>query len=404
MISTWSFESAKSLTVERSSGSLTIGGHDQQNLVVTAKSKPEYSAVDAEKASFRFLGPSGLTAPDGIEITIGEVAGPFVLDGIRASLTIGDIRGPTRISDLDGSLVCTGSLFGPVRIGGAGQVSLHRCLGPLSTSDTDSIELNESSGPVRVRRCAGSLHAKSAVGNATLSDISGDVQLDWLAGNLRLSGRIQGENVWKAKVQGSATISLNRNSSASIRLVTKSGDVAARGLDLSGRAHEDGVFTATIGDGEATIEIEADGDIVLRQDTGLPDGDFGLPFTTEEIGEGVEQMVGALESGLRHLGEEVSGSLRIEEDIRDLGGRIRERVQRDVDRFMKRQGRRVKRAARKSAQTETRRAAKAGGTATASATDGNTGESDDDTRMILRMVADGKISPEEAERLLQALR
>ena len=71
---------------------------------------------------------------------------------------------------------------------------------------------------------------------------------------------------------------------------------------------------------------------------------------------------------------------------------------------MKRQGRRVKRTARKSAQTETRRAAKAGGTATASATDGNTGESDDDTRMILRMVVDGKISPEEAERLLQALR
>ncbi|MDP6182233.1 MAG: hypothetical protein QF609_00295 [Gammaproteobacteria bacterium] len=341
MKSTWSFDSTTSLAVEHSSGPLTIGGHGQHNFLVTATSEPEFSMSEAEKALFRFSGPSTLRVPDGIDITVGEVAGPLTLDGIRANANIGDVRGPTRIADVEGSLACTGSLFGPVRIGDAGKVSLHRRLGPLSASDIGSIELNESSGPVRVRRCSGSLHATSVVGSGTFSDISGNVQVDWLAENLRLTGLLHGQNVWRATVQGSATISLDKGSSANIKLITKSGDIATKGLELDNSVHNDGLFKATIGDGEATLEIEADGDIVLRQDTGLPEGDFGLPFSTEEIGEGVENMVGALESGIRNLGEEVSQSLRLEEDIRDLGGRIRERVQRDVDRFMKRQGRRV---------------------------------------------------------------
>lgn len=395
--STWSFDSAKSLIVEHAAGPLTVRGHDHQKVLITAVSEPQHTAPDGDTVSFRFRGPSTLKAPDGIEITVDDAAGPFSLKRIRAEINIGDARGATHIADLDGPLTCTGSVFGPIRVTGAGPVSLNRCVGPLSASDIDAIELNESSGPVRVWRCAGPFHAKRLVGDATLGDISGNVEVDWLAGNLRLAGLLRGKNVWKATVQGSVTVWLHNASSARLKLVSESRDISVKGLELSDafHVHEDGLFTGTIGDGQATLEIEAGGGIVLRRAGQAADGEFGLPFSTDEIGEGVEQMITAVESGLRNVGEEVSQSLRIDDDIRNLGGRIRERVQRDVDRFVRRQRRRARRAARRSGEPEPRRAETA---------DAAGEEHAENTRTILRLVADRKINPDEAEKLLNALR
>ena len=395
--STWSFDSAKSLIVEHAAGPLTVRGHDHQKVLITAVSEPQHTAPDGDTVSFRFRGPSTLKAPDGIEITVDDAAGPFSLKRIRAGINIGDVRGPIRITDLDGPLTCTGSVFGPIRVTGAGPVSLNRCVGPLSASDVDAIELNESSGPVRVWRCAGPFHAKRLVGDATLGDISGNVEVDWLAGNLRLAGLLRGKNIWKATVQGSVTVWLHNASSARLKLVSESRDISVKGLELSDafHVHEDGLFTGTIGDGQATLEIEAGGGIVLRRAGQAADGEFGLPFSTDEIGEGVEQMITAVESGLRNVGEEVSQSLRIDDDIRNLGGRIRERVQRDVDRFVRRQRRRARRAARRSGEPEPRRAETA---------DAAGEEHAENTRTILRLVADRKINPDEAEKLLNALR
>ena len=396
--STWSFDSAKSVVVEHSAGPLNIRGHDREEILVTAVSEPQHAAPDGDTASFRFRGPSALKAPNGIEITVEEAAGPFSLKRILAAVEIGDARGTTRIMDLGGPLTCTGSAVGPIRITGAERVSLNRCVGPLSASDVaDAIELNESSGPVRVWNCRGPFRAKRLVGDANLDDMSKNVEIDWLTGNLRLTGLLRGENVWKATVQGSVTLSLEDASSARLKLVSKSGDVSVNGLELGDalHVHEDGLFTATMGDGQATLEIEAGGGIVLRRAGDAADGEFGLPFSAEQIEEEVQQIIGDVEYGLRNLGEEVSQSLRINDDIRNLGSRMRERVQRDVDKFVRRQRRRARRAARKLGEPQSRRAKTA---------DAARDEHAENTRTVLGLVADGKINPDEAEKLLNALR
>ncbi|MCY3801357.1 MAG: hypothetical protein OXG46_07240 [Chloroflexi bacterium] len=396
MKSIWNFESARSLTVEHSAGPLNIRGHDRDEIFVSAISEPRYSAPDEDTVSFRFRGPSILKAPDDTEITVDEAAGPLSIKKVRAGVAIGDTRGPLHIANLDGPLTCTGSVFGPTRIARAGCISLNSCVGPMSASDINSIDLNDSSGPVHVSRCSGPFRARRLAGDATLRDMSGSVEIDRHAGSLRLGGLLRGDSVWKVTTQGSVTISLDGASSARLKLVSETKDVSVHELELSDRSHvhEDGLFTATIGDGEATLEIEASGEIVLRRAGGSENGKFGLPFSAQEIAEDVEYVISGVESDLRDLGEEVSQSLRIGDDFRNLGGRIRKRVQRDVDRFVRRQRKRVRRAARKSVEPQPRRP---------QMVDGSSDDHAENVRTVLRLVAEGKISPYEAEKLLNAL-
>lgn len=396
MKSTWSFDSAKSLTVEHSPGPLNIRGHDRDEILVSAISEPRHTAPDEDTALFRFRGPSTLKAPHGIEITVNETAGPFSLKKARAAVTIGDARGSLHIANLDGPLTCTGSVFGPTRIARAEYISLNSCVGPISASDIDAIELNDSSGPVQVWRCSGPFQARRLAGDVTLRDMSGSVEIDRHAGSLRLGGVLRGENLWKVTTQGSVTISLDDASSATLKLVSETKDVSVHEFELSDPVlvQEDGLFTATIGDGEATLEIEAGGEIVLKRAGEAADGEFGMPSLVEEIGEEVEQIVGDVEYSLRNLGQEVSQSLRIGDDFRNLGGRIRERVQRDMDRFVRRQRRRARRAARKAGKPQPRLAREL---------DPGQDEHAENVRTVLRLVAEGKISPDEAEKLLNAV-
>ena len=396
MRSTWSFDSAKSLTVEHSAGPLNIRGHDRGEILVTAVSKPHHTALDEDSASFRFRGPSTLRVPRGIDITVDEAAGPLSLKRIRAAVEVGDARGPVHIVNLDGPLTCTGSIFGPTRIARAGNVSLNRCVGPLSASDVDAIDLNESSGPIQLWRCSGPFRARRLAGDVTLRDMSGSVEIDRHVGSLRISGLLQGESVWKAATHGDITVSLDGASSARLKLVSESKDISVDELELSDRlhVHEDGLFTAAIGGGEAALEIEAGGGIVLRRAGGGENGKFGLPFSAREIAEDVEYVIGGVESDLRDLGEEVSQSLRIGDDFRNLGARIRDRVQRDVDRFVRRQRRRARRAARKTVEPQPR---------LTQTVDPAGDQRAENVRTVLRLVAEGKINPDEAEKLLNAL-
>ena len=396
MKSTWNFESSKSLIVEHSAGPLNIRGHDRDEFLVTAVSEPQYTAPDDDTASFRFRGPSTLKAPDGTKITVDEAAGPFSLKRIRAAVAIGDARGTVHVARLDGPLTCTGSVFGPTRITHAGRISLNSCVGPLSASDVSAIELNDSSGPVQVWRCSGPFRARRLAGDVTLRDMSGSVEIDRHAGSLQLGGVLRGQNLWKVTTQGSVTISLDDASSAKLKLESESKDISVRGIELSEtlHVHEDGLFTAIVGDGEATMDIEASGRIVLRQAGEAADGEFGLPFSAEQIEEEVQQIIGDVEYGLRNLGQEVSQSLRINDDIRSLGGRIRERVQRDVDRFVRKQRKRARRASRKSVEPQPK---------LSQSTDPASDDHAESVRTILRLVAEGKINPDEAEKLLNAL-
>ncbi|MCY4107447.1 MAG: DUF4097 family beta strand repeat-containing protein [Chloroflexi bacterium] len=396
MKSTWHFESARSLTVEHSAGPLNIRGHDRDEILVSAISEPRHTAPDEDTVSFRFRGPTTLKLPDRIEITVNEAAGPLSLKKIRTGVAIGDARGPLHIANLDGPLTCTGSIFGPTRIAHAGCISLNSCVGPMSASDIDSIKLNDSSGPVHVSRCSGPFRASRLAGDVTLRDMSGSVEVDRHAGSLQLGGVLRGQNLWKVTTQGNITISLDDASSAKLKLVSESKDISVRGIELSEtlHVHEDGLFTAKVGDGEATMDIEASGRIVLRHAGEAADGEFGLPFSAEQIEEEVQQIIGDVEYGLRNLGQEVSQSLRINDDIRSLGGRIRQRVQRDVDRFVRKQRKRARRASRNSVEPQPK---------LSQTTDPASDDHAESVRTILRLVAEGKISPGEAEKLLDAL-
>ena len=396
-MSTSIFQSTPRVDIVQAAGPLTIRGHDQAEIVVQSTVEAEFSVNEDGVGQVRLHGAATLRIPHDTELHVSRVSGPLTIDDVQGGLTVGEVRGPMKVTDLNGSLTCPGSLYGPVRISLASAVSLHRCLGPLSVSEIAELSVDEVSGPLRVRECSGSVAVRRAVGNASISDVCGSVHLDWVSGNLRLSGHLGGEREWKAEVQGNASIALDEESSAEVILISRDGNADAALLDPAADEQSGGRVSGVLGSGEANLEISANGNVSLGPDLGL-DLDFGLPVLAEEIGEGMERMMGALDTGLRNVGAEISQSLQLDDEIRDLGGRIRERVQRDIDRFVRRHGRRAKRVARQSIRTP-------GQTTTAreSADKGSAG-SEDHVQMILGMVAEGKISPSEAEELILALR
>jgi hypothetical protein len=275
---------------------------------------------------------------------------------------IGTIGGDGRITDMI-SAVTIGSVGGDLKLRRLGEIAIET-----------------AGGDLMAQRVRGRLHVVSLGGDALLDRIEGDVSLDSVGGDLRvrsLVGSIQaaaGGDVAlslapsagsRSKVQARGDLTCRIPSDASARILVAGGGSVRIGIGEE-QGSEGGSRTVVLGSGEAELELRSSGDLAVLG---------ALEADTSDLADSITSQV---ESALHEAEIEIDaefgeGSF----ETREIG----EQVRRALDRALR------------PTRSWSPAASPAEPVVDLSA----------ERALILKMVADGHISAEEAESLFRAL-
>jgi hypothetical protein len=334
--------------------------------------------------------------------------------------------------------------------------------GDLALRQTGAVNLGQVGGSVGAKKIGGSLQAAAVGGDVSARGVAGDFKVGSVKGDLYLrdvsggaSAHVQGDVVlnitfaagreYDLEAQGDILCRVPPGTSAKI-LARGGGDISvdALGAQIEGNGHQK---TITIGSGEVSVRLQAKGDIRLTDLSADPEamGEFGEHFG-EEFGVMAEEFAAQIESQIesqlesqmadfeRQLSEKMAtlnmnlGSLHGHVNAEEIAARARraaerasENARRKAAAAQERAQRRAEAAQRRAESVQHRaerhaearahgakfgrafainleglRAAKPSAPASDPVTD-------EERMAILRMVEQGKISVEDAEKLLSAL-
>lgn len=303
-----------------------------------------------------------------------------------ASLSVGTAQGDVRVQNIDGRVALDtvqGNLVlrevGPVRIGHVqGDLSAKSVAGTLQA---DSVQGDAAvrgiKGPLALGRVGGDLSAKALAAQGRAEDVQGDISL---------STAFAPGAEYRFRAQGDVVCRLTPETSARLELRWR-GDLRSTvpGLVL---APSGNAATAILGTGQATVVLEAGGDLILRPDEEWRGFDFAAGVRLEGLGVQVDV------ERIRRQAE------RMAEQIRRKAERDAEKARRQAERAAARAQRRAQGYARLGRWFTWSSAPPAAETAPDRA-DEPVG--DEERLAILRMVENGQISAAEAAKLLEAL-
>ena len=353
------------------------------------------------------------------------------------TIAVESVRGNVQVEEIKGP-VTAGTAHGNVELSAVGPTALEQV-----------------SGNLRVRRAQGDLRVQTVKGNAEIRQVEGSLSLDRVDGNLEavgLQGGLVAEQVrgnvrlgppfspgmaYRLSSHGNLTFSLPAESSLRLSLQAR-GNLVSHVPNLV-LEKTNGEATGTLGAGEASLEAQAKGNITLRlpewgegmaaeapfgAGSGWPweEGPAaGIPFDFMADVEGLEEQIEARISEAMadmnaHLEESLSriGDERLREQARRQAERAAERARRAAERATERVRRRVEREgervrqkaeqdaerSRMWAERAERRWQRASGERPRPKPEPVT---DEERMRILRMVEEGKITPQQAADLLAAM-
>lgn len=366
-------------------------------------------------------------------VQIGEVSGDTVVAGATERCALGRIggdltlhnSGPSTISQVDGDLNAEGVRgleAGAVR--GDARVRL----------EEGAVSIGHVSGDLKARLAGAPLKVSRVSGDAVVEGAA-SLELGHVGGDLDLRLSETGENSYRANVGGDAMIRVEDEPNLVLQAVVK-GDISGVGA-AGGLRMRHGPIKVTYGSGAARLELVVGGDLVVRGagEAAAADWSTGWGAFAEEMAQLGREMA--------EMGREIAASIGAEFGARAGGRRHRHpkwhhrhpvppvppvppappRVHIDREHLE-----RIKEQARQAAQEGIARAQEAveralrevrahhageksdrpSGPATEPTVDLSREErreppSDEERLAILRMLQEGRITPEEADLLLAAL-
>jgi len=298
------------------------------------------------------------TKGDGVELTCDGGCLVFLPAGCRVE--IGSIAGDGRVTDLTGPLKVD-SVEGDLRLKRLGTVSL-----------------GEVKGDLQVQRIRGELSGESVGGDARLEKLEGDLRLGSVAGDLRLTAL---EGSLEAHVGGDASVSFApRGGTRSV--LEADGDVKLRvplGVSLraelkavgdlrveatGSRVPGDGSMTLILQDGAAELTAAAGGDLAFTETAHADASDLAGAITAQ-VEAALYEAEAELDTGFGEQGA--------------LATAVSDQVRRALDRALRRD--------RDEAVPPTEAAA----------------DPENERQIILTMLADHRITVDQAETLFRAL-
>ncbi len=286
---------------------------------------------------------------------------------------------------------------------------------------TSELMMKTVGGDLSLRRVArstfeligGDLHARKVDGDLTVDRIGADAIAEKVDGDVRLRSvgadlvlhKVTG--LVEATVGGDASLSLSPQAGSS-SIVTAGGDLSCRlpedvsaqialtaGGDMAmpadvKRVSENGGTVIRLGEAEATIKLTAGGNLWLR--VGEMEMDFAEDFVGSVMGE-LDARLAEMEARFNAIG---AGMYTFDAE------RIGERVRRSVERARRKATKAQERAA-KRAEKYARKHGRTRSVTIGSPEPRGPVVSEEERMAVLRMLERGKISVEEAEKLLKTL-
>jgi hypothetical protein len=354
------------ITVRECWGSLTVRGSSERQITLAVRD--EDGDVNLERAgdTVSFAAPADCTliCPSGTHLTVKRGLG---------NLRIEDVKG----------MIDAQVIHGNASLRAVGPVSLDEVLGNLTVHGVaGSLTVGEVKGNVRVQGVTERFTLAEAGGNLTTGDVEGGLEAETVWGNVRLGPPFPPETTYRADTRGNMTVRVPAD--ASLRLAVRARGrlhSGVPGLNLEG---EGGDVRGRLGSGEATLEADVTGNVSLE------------PVESEdpfEVGAGLEDLGTQIE---RQVNEALASMARRLEA--SLGGMDVESATRRVERATDEARRRAERARLRAERAE-RRWQRASGREPRP----RKAATDEERLRVLRMVEDGKITPEQASELLAVL-
>ncbi|MBI3941872.1 MAG: DUF4097 family beta strand repeat protein [Chloroflexi bacterium] len=327
-------------------------------------------------------------------VTVGDISGDMLLRRATGTVTVGSVSGDLKI-DQAAALVIEGGLSGDLVVRRVGSVRVGSISGDLRAEEIELLAVEHSvSGDVRAERvsgdisiggCRGDVRLSAAAGNIRIEGVSGDVVLEGISGNVNIDG-ISGDvmaaldphpgSVCRLEAHGDIRLRLAQEASARLLAQAPHGEVVVR-LPLAIQEHDETQVRGQTGAGESDITVAS-----LHGDVLVEGGRSKERRSDEERHRMREE---------RHRQHEERHRMREEQRVHKEAFKtgLSDLIAKELEGIaagFKASGRRTRRL---DDETE----AQSGGPANAS----------EERMMIMRMLAEGRIDVQEADRLLRAL-
>jgi len=349
--------------------------------------------------------------PRGARLAFEELPAALSVRGVHGGVDGRIVGGDARLADV-----------GPVTLGAVG-----RMLDAAGVAG--ALDVGTVGGHARVAGVGGDARLRTVGGSVRLADVQGDVEAT-AGGSAKVIQTPRAGGTYRVTAGGSVRWLSPDAPSAALSAVA-GGRVR---VEVSGAAHATGApggrHEVVLGDGGATIELTAGGSVRFGSGSGEegwdvgPDGErlgdmaerFGVQIEgiAELVGQRIDATIGGLPEMLAQRGLSGEQIERIAERLQHVGERAAEQVERKLRRMSEQAERLGERAERMAERHRHRGGGAYGWTARpmapaapepprAPGRPAQPGAGAEEVMAILRMVEGGKISAEEAERLIAAL-
>ena len=359
------------VTVEECRGNLTVRGDAEREITLLVQGEEDDVVLEREGESVSLVLPdqATLVCPPRTTLAIQRVLGNLHVDRVEGPVTAVTIHGNSTVRDV-------------------GPVALEETLGNLRARDVaGSLEGQDVKGNARVQDLDGELVLDRVAGNLAAEGVRGGLRAEDVRGNVRLGPPFVAGATYHVNASGNLAVSVPAD--ASVRVTLRAGgqvDSRVPGLTLE---RADGDMVGSLGAGEATLEARAKGNASLQSAEAADSFEIGadlegLSAEIEwQVNEAMAKMASRLEESLGRV-----DSAAIRQRVEDATERARRKAEQAAER------------ARMRAERAERRWRRVSGHAPRPSKPAAT---DEERLRVLRMVEEGRLSPEQASELLAAL-
>jgi hypothetical protein len=369
------------ITVAHCEGDLAVTGADRRTVAVFGDDDEIKVERQGESLTVTATNDCDVHCPPGTSLTIKQVDGDLTIQGIEGPLAVESTHGDVTLRDV-------------------GPATLRQVSGDLELRGVQGdLHLESVSGDVKMRQVSGTVKIKSTHGDLVARDLAGGVEVGRVDGDVSLSTALASSASYRIVASGDISAKVDVGGGA--RVTLKGGEVHCR-LPLKVTERKTDRIVGTVGDGSAELVLEAGGDVSASE--------HGEGWGWE----GTEQWESAMESWTQQFEAQMADMQRkLEERLTNIpfvdsetvsrhAREAVERARRQAERSAERSRMRAERASRKHKSRG--RGVRWSWSAPQPAQQGTAEPVSDAERMtILKMVADKKITADEASRLLAAL-
>lgn len=372
-------------------GDLAIATWDNAEVLIEVDSE-EMLTVEEHEGAVALAANSdcNLTVPAGASLVVVQAQGDLSVRGVGGTVEATTVRGDAEVRQVNGAVE-----FGTV----GGDLLAEEINGPLSArSVAGDAYLRQLSGMLYLSGVGADLVGRGWTAGADVAQVGGDISLKTV---------FAGPFTYDIQAQGNLIVKALPGSSATFALQTARGQIKAKGV--TGEMTEEGQWKGTVGDGEAQVTLTSTHGNVLLKAVGERDEEQERTAFAADFGKiGAEAGMAAQELAWR-IQQRVAEKLA-KIDFEAIARREAERARRYAEREAARAQRKVEKAQRKAERAQRKAQKKmvwrlewgtGRGPQRTAARDQP--PSEEERLAVLKMLAEGKISTQEAETLLQAL-